>query len=314
MADSIDLSILMVSYNTSELTVESLLSVVDQTTDVSYEIIVVDNASEDDSVAAIEAECPSVKLIRLAENVGFAAANNLAAKQARGQKLLLLNPDTVILEGAIQKLVRFSERRPEAGIWGGRTYLDSHLDLVNLGSCWGLPTPWSLLCEALGLNALFSGSVLFNSEHYGHWPRDSEREVGMVAGCFLLITLELWNQLGGLDSDFFMYFEDTDLNIRARKLGHCPAITPDATIIHLGGASEPDQGEKLERFHKSKVRLLRIHWSPVMMRVGMVLLVLRPLVRCLAYGFASLIRPDAFAPRARTWRHVWRSRTRWTAE
>ena len=313
VADSVDLSILMVSYNTSKLTVASLRSVIEQTADISYEIIVVDNASEDDSVAAIESKYPGVKLIRLSDNVGFATANNLAAAEARGKQILLLNPDTLILDGAIQKLVRFSERRPEAGIWGGRTYLDAGLDTLNLGSCWALPSPWSLLCEAIGFNALFSGSALFNSEHYGLWKRDTEREVGMVAGCFLLINRELWNQLGGFDPRFFMYFEDTDLNIRARKLGHRPAITPEATIVHLGGASEPQQGTKLERLYASKARLLQIHWSPVARRFGMALLVLRPLVRCLVYSAASWVWPTAFNGRAQAWQYVWQRRSKWMA-
>jgi len=309
---SVDLSILVVSYNTADLTVACLRSVIEQTHDLSYEIVVVDNASHDDSVAAIRAQFPDVRLIALDQNLGFAGANNLASEHATGDKLLLLNPDTLVLDGAIQRLVHFSGREPDAGIWGGRTYFDPERTTLNPGSCWGLPTLWSLFCEAVGLNVLFSDSELFNSEHYGHWQRDSEREVGMISGCFLLIERALWQQLGGFDSRFFMYFEDTDLNIRARELGHSPAITPDAVIVHYGGASEPDQGDKLCSLYRSKAQLLRIHWSPLPRRLGMVLLLLRPLVRWLGYCVASWLKPS-FGTRAAAWRSVWQQRSDWIA-
>jgi len=309
--EPVDLSILIVSYNTRDLTIQSLRTLIEHSSDVRCETIVIDNASSDGSAAAIEATFPSVRLIRLEENVGFAAANNIAAKHACGEKLLLLNPDTITLNGAVRSLLEFSERRPEAGIWGGRTYLDERLEALNPGSCWGLPTLWSLFCETLGLNAIFSDSLLFNSEHYGSWLRDEEREVGMVSGCFLLISRPLWNRLGGFDTRFFMYFEDTDLNIRARQLGYRPAITPEATIIHFGGASEPDQAEKLERFFQSKARLIRCHWSRGSARIGMALLMLRPLVRSIAYQLAGWSNPTRFGGQARTWRTVWRRRQTW---
>ena len=135
------LSIIVVSYNTREMTLACLQSISEQT-QLPHEVIVIDNRSDDGSADAIAAAFPDHRLIRAERNLGFAAANNLAAREARGDFLLLLNPDTLVLRGALDRLVAFARKRPEARIWGGRTlYADGRL---NPGSCWGRITPWSL--------------------------------------------------------------------------------------------------------------------------------------------------------------------------
>src|SRR5687768_13513466 len=129
-----DVSILIISYNTRQLTLRCLRSVYEQTREVSFEVIVCDNASSDGSADAISREFPQVQLVALAENVGFARANNMIAQQeARGKYLLLLNPDTEILEGAVQKAVAFAEGKPDAGVVGGRTYFADRR--LNQTSC-----------------------------------------------------------------------------------------------------------------------------------------------------------------------------------
>ena len=116
-----ELSILLVNWNTRQLTLECLASVIAETTRTEYEIIVVDNGSSDGSAEAIARAFPHVRLIESRENLGFARATNLQACEARGDKLLLLNTDTVVLDGAIDALMEFSRREPQARIWGGRT-------------------------------------------------------------------------------------------------------------------------------------------------------------------------------------------------
>src|SRR5688500_1121742 len=116
-----DLSIIIISYNTKEMTLDCLKSIFEQTSGISFEVIVLDNASRDNSAEAIAAGFPQVKLIAHQENLGFAGGNNLAARKAAGEYILLINPDTVVLDGAIQKLFRFAEDNPAAGVWGWRT-------------------------------------------------------------------------------------------------------------------------------------------------------------------------------------------------
>ena len=252
-------SIVVVSYRTKDLTLTALRTVFDQTEPGTFELLVVDNASDDGSADAIEEEFGGrLTLIRSDENLGFARANNLAAERARGEYLLLLNPDTEVLDHAIDRLLAFARSRPEAGIWGGRTVFADRT--LNPASCWQRITPWSTVCMATGLRAAFKGSEWLNPEGIGSWPRDSVREVDIVVGCFLLMRLETWRALGGFDLRYWMYGEEADLCLRARALGCRPAITPDATIVHLVGASSPDDTRKEALITKARVTLVRTHW------------------------------------------------------
>src|SRR5262245_26136528 len=177
LSGDIDVTVIIVSFNACNMTLECIDSVVKQTSTVRYEIIVVDNASTDGSVESIRTKFANIKLIASTENLGFARANNLAATHARGHRLLLLNPDTIILDHAIDKLNKFAVENANCHIWGGRTvFADGTL---SPGSCWGRMTLWSILCNALGLSVR-KDSMLFNSEGYGGWKRDSVRAVDIV--------------------------------------------------------------------------------------------------------------------------------------
>ena len=221
----LDLTIMVVSYNTRQKTLDCIRSVINATFSISYEIIVVDNASADGSVDAIRANFPDIKVIECNENVGFAAANNIAEKRANGRKLLLLNPDTIVVGQAIEDLYRFSLANPDCRIWGGRSvYPDGSLDW----SCRDRLTLLGVFSFALGLSFLFNHP----REHRG-WRRDSVRGVDVLAGSFLLVDRDLWQQLQGFDPSFFMYGEDDDLCLRAKHLGAHPIFTPTATHCAL---------------------------------------------------------------------------------
>lgn len=303
-------SILIVSYNTRDMTLACLRSVFDQSTGTPLEVIVVDNDSADGSADAIEAEFGGrVSLVRPGENLGFAKANNLAARSAAGEYLLLLNPDTLILHSAIDRLVQFAGTRPEAGIWGGRTvFADGSL---NPASCWARPTTWSLVLQAVGLSSLGRNVRLLNPEGYGGWDRSKERQVDIVAGCFLLIRRELWERLGGFDDRYFMYGEEADLCLRAGRLGARPVITPSATIVHHGGASECVRADKVVRLMGAKCRLVRTHWRPAGARVGVWLLAAWVFNRALAWTVLGLVQGAGARDRAMPWRSVWRRRGEW---
>jgi GT2 family glycosyltransferase len=304
-----EFSVIVISYNTRDMTLACLASIYAQTTG-DFEMVVVDNASTDGSADAIRAQFPHATLIAETVNHGFAAAHHVAVPYCRAPWLVLLNPDTVVLDGALDRLMAFRRQRPEAGIWGGRTvFADGRL---NPASCWRRQTPWSLVCRASGLAVIFPRSAFFNPEAYGSWPRDTVREVDIVTGCFFLISRETWDRLGGFDPVFVMYGEEADLCLRARRLGLRPAITPEATIIHHGGASEKVRADKLIRLLRAKAELVKRHFAPGTRRAGLVLLAAWPLLRRLALSvLLRLPGSDRFHDAATAWRSVWQRRAEW---
>jgi len=304
-AASTELSIIVVSYNTRDLTLDCLRSVYRETANVDFELILIDNASEDGSAAAIRDEFPDVRLFPLKENLGFAGANNMAAQYAHGEYMLLLNPDTVVLDHAIDRIMDFARNNSFAGIWGGRTvFADGSL---NATSCWGKITPWSLFCRSTGISSLFSRTEFLNPEEYGGWLRDSERAVDIVTGCFLLIRKEDWERLGGFDLEFYMYGEEADLCLRARTIGHRPMITPTATIIHYGGASDTVRPRRIHNVLAARAKLIRKHVSPVLRPVALLMFIIWPFMKFLK---ASISR----SPEREAWRTVCKSLPDWYNE
>lgn len=301
------LSILIVSFNTRDLTLACLRSVYEQTT-TPAEVVVVDNASNDGSADEIARAFPGVRLIRSAENLGFARANNLAADEARGKYVVLLNPDTVVLDHALDKLHSFMEAHPEVGACGGRTlFADGTL---NPTSCWGRPTLWSSFARGIGLSALFPRSRLFDPEALAGWRRDSTRDVDIVTGCLLVLRRDLWRSLGGFDPRFHMYGEDFDLCLRIRAAGRTCCLLGDATIIHHGGASERVRADKIVRLFTAKALLFRKHWSPARAGWGIRTLDLWAGTRLVANGlvrWASAARAAEY----RAWRAIWARRAEW---
>ena len=251
------LSIILVSYNTVAYITRALASVYQETLQTPFEVIVVDNASTDNSLAVLRQQFPQIKLIESNQNLGFAGGVHLGVAQAKGDYLLLLNPDTVILDQAIDKLMNFAQQYPNNGIWGGVT-LNNDLSL-NSQHAWEKPTLKNLLFSALGLSKTFNKSAFFNSANYGAWARDSIKTVDILSGCFFLTTRPLWEQLGGLDASFFMYAEEADYCLKAKALGYQPIVTPDARIIHHGGVSHSHFSGKMIKLLKGKVELIHRH-------------------------------------------------------
>jgi N-acetylglucosaminyl-diphospho-decaprenol L-rhamnosyltransferase len=259
-------------------------------------VVVLDNASGDGTAEMVAADFPEVRLLALDENLGFAAGVNRAADAATGEFLLLLNPDTVVHQGALDELVGFARANPRHGLYGGRT-LDPD-GTVNPGSCWDQPSLWSLTCFATMLSTAFKGSRLFDPEAIGGWKRDSVREVGIVTGCLLLAPAAVWRELGGFDTRFFMYGEDADLGARAWAAGYRPVVTPDAVITHEIGVSSASRPDKLVLLFRGKATLLRKHWPPLRRKVGLGLLLA-------GVGIRALLA------RKGPWPAVWTARSSW---
>lgn len=302
-----DLTVIIVSFNTRDLTLKALETLYDNAGHVHMRVIVWDNASSDSSADAIAAHFPQAELIRSSENLGFAVANNRAAELARSEWLLLLNPDTETHVNAIEALLNFAKAHPEAGIVGGRTVFPD--GSLNPASCWNKITMWSLFSSAVGLTGLFRNSNLFNPEGIGGWPRDTVRQVDIVVGCFLMISTKLWRELGGFHSKYFMYGEEADMCLRAAKMGYRPMITPDAQIMHLVGASTPQLAPKLIQLSKAKATLIRDHWTPASRSVGLALLVLWSFNHSLKSKIMRLVKGKSLDNDA--WAVLWANRREW---
>ncbi len=298
---SVELSVIIVTYGARLLTLRSLESVAREIGRVSAEVIIVDNGSPEKLAEEISSSHSEFRVLPQAANTGFAAAANLAASATSGSYLLFLNPDTLVLDGAIHCMLEFARRRPQAGIWGGQTLFED--GQVNPTSCRRSPNLWRLFCSAVALDTRFPDSGLFAATGYGGWRRNDERSVDVVCGSFLLVQRALWDRLGGFSPAFFMYGEDEDLCIRAKKIGFAPAFSPEPAIIHTGSGTERDKDRKIRHLLASRVVLIRAYFSPIARPLALLLLLLRP---WLGRWFAT--------PALRIlWQSVWAQRRLWLA-
>ncbi len=304
------LSIIIVSYNTCDYTLACLKSVLSETKKYEYEILFIDNNSSDATVSEVEKlDIKNIKIIKSDINHGFAKANNIAAKYATGEYILLLNPDTIVLNSAIDNLIDFSTRYPDSRIWGGKTLFSDRS--LNKASCWSKQTLWSLLSQAMGLSSVFKNSSIFNPEGIGGWDRVGIRIVDIVSGCFFLIKNKDWNNLDGFNEKFFMYGEEADLCLRAQKKGFSPIVSSDATIIHYGGVSETVKSDKLVRLLKAKMCLIKEHFPNTQKPIATRLLALWPFSRYLAHTILSFLGRNKSMPAKEQWHEVWMRRDEW---
>ncbi len=230
-----DVSIIIVSWNTRELLRDCLDSIVKQTRSVSYETIVVDNASRDGSANMCEHAFPSVRLIANSVNRGFAAANNQGMQIANGRYVLLLNPDTVILDGAIDRCVAYADAHPDVGVVGCQV-LEKDGRIQQTG--FAFPSPWTLFLTLSGLPRLFPRSPLFAKPQLGWWKRDSEKDIDVISGMFMLVRRQAIQQVGVMDEKYFVYAEEADWCFRFYKAGWRRVFFPEAKIIHVDGGGK----------------------------------------------------------------------------
>jgi len=252
----VDVSIIIVNWNTRDILRGCLDSIYKQTQGIGFEVVVVDNASSDSSAEMVKQEFPQVILIANAENRGFAAANNQGMRIANGRYVLLLNPDTIILDGAIQKSVEFADKRPDVGVLGCQVWLNDH-EIQK--TCFAFPTIWGALVQATGLLRMFPLSRIFGSAYYGWWDRKSEMDVDVVSGMFMLVRQEAIQEVGLMDEDYFVYAEETDWCYRFHKAGWRCVFSPIAKIIHLDGGSKSTALIKNKMFVQMQKSMLIFH-------------------------------------------------------
>lgn len=236
------ISVIVVSYNTRALTLECLRTLSAELDGLAAEVILVDNASADETAAAVTGAFPRVRLIANAHNVGFAAASNQAMRAARGGVFLLLNSDAFPEAGAVRKLVEYLDQHPAVGVVGPRLV---NADGSVQASCFPFPTPVRAWLENLWLPKVLPPGSRWGD--YRRWQHDEERLVPWVIGACMLVRREVYERLGGFDEHFFMYAEETDWQRRIRDAGWKIAFMPTAQVKHLGGASGVDEKSRINR-------------------------------------------------------------------
>ena len=230
-----NVSIIIVNWNTCKLLKDCLRSVYEQTLGIDYEVIVVDNASADGSAEMVAAEFPQVRLIRNAENRGFAAANNQGIAIAKGRYVLLLNSDTTVLDDSIAKTIEFADNCPDAAVVGCQVW--ENKDTIQK-TCFKFHSPFNVFCVASGVARIFPKSKLLGGDKMLWWDRQSQCDVDVVSGMFMLVRSEAISQVGLMDESYFIYCEESDWCYRFRKAGWRNVFWPGAKIIHHDGGSK----------------------------------------------------------------------------
>lgn len=272
-----DLSVVIVNWNTRDILAQCLASIAATTDDtLDLEVIVVDNGSFDGSADLVESQFPDVVLLRNDENRGFAAANNQAIAIARGRHILLLNSDTIVLDTVLRDAVQYMDQHGEVGCMGCRVL---NADRTLQRTCFRFPSLFYLLLYATGMLQLRWPRVL-GYHQMRDWNRESERAVEVVTGCFLLVRRQVFETVGLLDESFFFYGEETDFQVRARDAGWGVRFAPVGEIIHLGGASTARISDQRRRLlDDALVRLNRKHGGPWAGAIAQMMLGLRR-IRC----------------------------------
>ncbi len=229
-----NISIIIVSWNARGYLRDCLNSICQTGGGLVREVIVVDNASSDGSPEMVAADFPEVNLIRSATNLGFARANNLGIKAAKGDYLALVNSDVVVHAGCFPQLIKFMESHPQAGLIGPHVLgRDGKLQRT----CRRLPSVWSTVCESFGLDTAFANHAAFSGREMRHWKQDQTAEVEVLSGCFWLARRTAVERVGGLDERFFFYAEDVDWCKRFRDARWQTWYVNEATATHFGGGS-----------------------------------------------------------------------------
>ena len=254
------ISIIIVNYNVEFFLEQCLNSVQKGLEKIDGEVFVVDNNSIDGSVQMVKDKFPSIKLIENKKNVGFSTANNQAIKEANGEFILLLNPDTVIEEDTLLKTVNFMKSRPKSGGLGVRMVDGKGRFLPE--SKRGLPTPKVAFYKIFGLSKLFPTSKKFGQYHLGHLSEFKTNKVDILSGAFMLMRKKALNEVGLLDETFFMYGEDIDLSYRIQKGGYENYYFPETRIIHYKGESTKKSSiNYVFVFYKAMVIFAEKHFS-----------------------------------------------------
>ena len=255
----IDISIIIVSFNVKEFLDQAILSVQKASNDLNTEVIVIDNASHDQSASFIREKYPHVKIIENQTNEGFAKANNKGINEAKGEYILLLNPDTLIEENTLRSCFDFMAGNPQAGAVGVRLMDGSGNYLPE--SKRGFPSPMASISKLFGFSKLFPRSRFFNGYYLGHLSPNQQNKIDVLCGAFMFIRKSVLDHVGLLDEAFFMYGEDIDLSYRINQAGHEIWYLPETSVIHHKGESTKKESlDYVKHFYQSMIIFSKKHF------------------------------------------------------
>lgn len=279
-----DVSIIIVNYNTYGLVLQCIESVIKNTSSILYEIIVVDNNSPNREIEDLNKVFPQVKLILNNDNSGFGIANNIGNKVANGKFIFLLNSDTIVIDNSIYELYKFMLENPHVGACGGNL-CDINLSPVTSFTRF-MP---SILSDIDYFFYNIYSKVLYGKDLnycYGESPILIH---GNISGADLMISKHVFDELGGFDENFFMYYEETDLLFRIRAIKYKTYIVPSSKIIHLEGASEALKSIKLDWTYESKEKYFIKNKSKISLKISNFIFYLTVLQRLLIF---KILRKD----------------------
>lgn len=297
----VDISVIIVSYNTAHLLEEAVSKVKNAAQGLSLECIFVDNASKDDSVARIRALFPADTLIVNQTNVGFGRANNQALAHARGRYVLLLNTDAFVAPDTLVKTVAHMDANPRCGILGVR--LEGRDGELQPCARY-FPTPFNQFLQRTGLHKWFKNVRLVDDMA---WDHASVRTCDWVVGCYYLVRKEVIDQIGLFDPRYFLYFEEVDHCFAAKRAGWEVVFYPHTTVVHLGGESAKSSGEITQSGRQLSALQVESELLYFRKNYGVGGLLLDALLVLLADGMATirrLLKPTTIAAFIAGWRHA----------
>jgi N-acetylglucosaminyl-diphospho-decaprenol L-rhamnosyltransferase len=288
----VSVSVILVSYNTVDLTIRAIECVYASMRCCSFpvDVLVVDNASRDNTVPSIKAKFPNVILIESDTNLGFGAANNLAVASSASEYVLLLNTDAFLQPESLTVLEHYMRSNPLVGVVGS-TILNA--DGTVQTAAWNFPTPVQSFYEYSGLCNLLPSIPIVGG--YRKWRHDYSKSVPWLIGACILIRRQVFIDIGGFDSAFFMYAEETDLQKRIRAAGYDIHICADTKVVHMGGGSGTLESDSVRRyFYSSQDMYMRKHYGILGLVLHRIIFGLCSVVRCLAWSAVSLVKGSTF--------------------
>ncbi len=258
-----ELSIIIVSYNTKEILKKCLQLLYNDIGNINTEILIIDNASHDGSPDMIEQDFPNVRLIRCEKNYGFGKANNIAMKEAKGDYFLLLNSDAYVKPGVIDSTLDYMKNNSDVGILGVKL-VDKEGNLQP--SARHFPSSFSKFIVLAGISKHFPHSRLLGGPDYSWWDHSSIKNVDWVVGAYFMIRKDVAEQVGYFDERYFLYYEETDFCLQVKRKGYKVIFYPYAEVIHLGGESSKKTDKRVSEAGKqiTSIRVdseQKFHWK-----------------------------------------------------
>ncbi|UUC47219.1 glycosyltransferase family 2 protein [Flavobacterium cerinum] len=265
------LSVIILNYNVRYFLEQCVLSVQKALQNIDGEIIVVDNASADDSCAMMRERFPDITLIANKDNLGFPKGNNIGVAQAKGEYVCILNPDTVVAEDTFEKVLNFARQQTDTGIIGCKLIDGTGHFLPE--SKRGVPTPWVAFTKITSLYKFFPKTKLFNQYYAQHLDENQTGKAAILVGAFMVLKRDLYLEVDGFDENCFMYSDDIDLSYLVLKTGKSNYYFHETTVIHYKGESTVKDGTYMKRFREAMQFFYRKHFKAsfffdVFMQIG----------------------------------------------